>query len=165
MIQGVGVRRAVRLNSKSVQKKRTSVDFRFFVHRGRVYIPIIMRYYYLIIICIRIMGHSFSAELLKGSAKNIILAVLCEREMYGYEIIKAIRDKSNDVVRLGEGNVYPALHDLEQAGLLVSRWVELPTKIKRKYYHLTPEGRKHLKNAQEDWGVFSRAMSKIYQGV
>lgn len=111
------------------------------------------------------MGHTFSAELLKGSAKNIILAALLDREMYGYEIIKAIRDKSEDVIRLGEGNVYPALHELERAGLLASHWVEHPQTLKRKYYRLTPKGAGHLKTAQAEWGIFSNALNKIYQGI
>lgn len=111
------------------------------------------------------MGHAFSAELLKGSAKNIILAALLEREMYGYEIIKAIRDKTDEVVNLGEGNVYPALHELEHAGLLSSRWVEIPQTLKRKYYRLTPKGAKQLKTARTEWQIFSRAIDKMYQGI
>lgn len=111
------------------------------------------------------MGHPFSAELLKGSAKNIILAALLDGEMYGYEIIKAIRDKTEDVVKLGEGNVYPALHELERSGLLASRWVEAPQTLKRKYYCLTPKGESHLKTARTEWGIFSTALNKMYQGV
>jgi DNA-binding PadR family transcriptional regulator len=61
--------------------------------------------------------------------------------------------------------VYPALHELERAGLLASRWVEAPNVLKRKYYRLTPKGERHLKTAREEWGVFSSALNKMYQGI
>lgn len=104
----------------------------------------------------------FSSELLKGSTKNLILATLADKEHYGYEIVKAIRDKSEDIITLGEGSLYPALHELEKLGLLTSRWVEQEGAPDRKYYKLTKKGGKLLKQALGEWGVFTKAVNQIY---
>lgn len=106
----------------------------------------------------------FSSELLKGSAKNLILATLSKHEMYGYEIIKAIRNQSEDLISLGEGSMYPALHELEKNGLLSSRWVQQENDAPdRKYYHLTKKGRVALGVAKKEWRLFSGAVNAIYQ--
>lgn len=104
----------------------------------------------------------FSSELLKGSTKNLILATLSEKEMYGYEIVKTVRDKSQDIITLGEGSMYPALHELEKLGLLTSRWVAQDGTPDRKYYKLTKKGGKLLKQALGEWRVFTKAVNQIY---
>lgn len=108
------------------------------------------------------MSKNFSSELLKGSVKHIILSVLSNEDMYGYDIIKAIEAKSGAVIVLGEGNVYPALHELEKKGYLSSYWVKQKTGPDRKYYHVTRKGKKELDKGLKSWLVFSRALQSIY---
>ncbi len=105
----------------------------------------------------------FSSELLKGSTKNLILSVLSGKKMYGYEIIKAIKDESDDLITLGEGSVYPALHELESRGLLTSNWVAQNNLPDRKYYTLTKKGGREFKAAAAEWKLFAGAVNKIYR--
>lgn len=83
--------------------------------------------------------------------------------MYGYEIVKMIGDKSNDLIILGEGSMYPALHELEKREYLKSYWVEQSGSPNRKYYKITRKGRKNLKNALDEWSIFQKAVNKVYK--
>ncbi len=103
----------------------------------------------------------FSKELIKGSTKNLILAVLKDGEMYGYQIIKSIADQSQEALQFGEGSIYPALHEMEKLGLLSSHWVPQEGKPDRKYYKLTPEGSQALAQGVKDWREFSHAVNHV----
>ncbi len=105
----------------------------------------------------------FSSELLKGATKNLILSVLSEREMYGYEIVKTIREKSDDLLTLGEGSVYPALHELEKRQYLKSYWMEQEGVPDRKYYTITKKGKKAHQDAMKEWSLFQGAVNKVYK--
>lgn len=99
-------------------------------------------------------------ELLKGSSDIIILAVLSDEPLYGYEIAKRIKSQSADVLAMGEGTLYPLLHRLEEARLLESFWKEAGGR-KRKYYGLTAAGKKILSEKTAEWGQFTKAMNAI----
>jgi DNA-binding PadR family transcriptional regulator len=101
-------------------------------------------------------------ELLKGSSDIIILAVLADEPLYGYEIAKRIKSQSTDILAMGEGTLYPLLHRLEQARLLESFWKEIDGR-KRKYYGLTGAGKKMLSEKTAEWGQFTKAMNAIMQ--
>lgn len=103
----------------------------------------------------------FSRELIKGSTKNLALAVLAEGELYGYQIVKAIREKSGDMLEYGEGSIYPALHSLEKAGMLKAKWVAQESGPDRKYYTLTKKGKKALKDRVAEWKEFAGAVDKV----
>lgn len=103
----------------------------------------------------------FPAELLKGSTKNLILAILSEQPLYGYEIVKRIQRKSAGALVLGEGSMYPALHALEKSGYIIGQWEESPEGRERKYYSLTRKGRKQLKEGIAAWKQFTLAVNKI----
>ena len=75
----------------------------------------------------------FNKELLKGSTNLLVLSVLENENMYGYEMIKKIKAKSENVFEFQEGTLYPILHKLEEKGLISSYWDETGSK-KRKYY-------------------------------
>lgn len=107
----------------------------------------------------------FTSELLKGSTKNLILAAVSKTEMYGYEIVKEIRDQSDDIITLGEGSIYPALHELEKLGFLTSRWESQEGTPDRKYYRITRKGKKLLEKAIGEWRIFSKAINQIYGAV
>ena len=107
----------------------------------------------------------FSTELIKGSTKNLILAVLADGERYGYQIVKEIREKSGELLEFGEGSIYPALHSLEQDGTLHSRWVSQESTPDRKYYSLTKKGKRALKQQLGEWRAFSGAVNKVFRGL
>ena len=103
-------------------------------------------------------------ELLKGSTNLLVLSVLENENMYGYEMIKKIRLESENVFEFQEGTLYPILHKLEEKGLISSYWEEFCGK-KRKYYAITEDGKKHLKSKKEEWKLFSAKINQVIGGV
>ena len=103
-------------------------------------------------------------ELLKGSTTMLILEMLKNENMYGYQMIKKLSEKSEDVFELKEGTLYPILHGLEEEGLITSYWDETTAK-KRKYYSITEKGKKQLKEKKEEWKIFSNGINKVIGGV
>ncbi len=101
-------------------------------------------------------------ELLKGTLKSLLLALMQDGDKYGYQIIRELKERSHEVLDTGEGSVYPALHALEQKKFLKSYWQEQPEGPPRKYYALTHKGSKELASAKHDWHVFSKAVHDIY---
>lgn len=85
-------------------------------------------------------------ELSKGSSSLLVLSVLGTGDMYGYQIIKEIEQRSEFVFSFKEGTLYPILHGFEQEGLVKSYWQDGERGKRRKYYHITDRG---LKNAQQ----------------
>ena len=78
-------------------------------------------------------------DVLRGISETVILKLLSERSMYGYEIIKLVNERTDGAFQWKEGTLYPCLHRLEEAGLISSSW-ELVTNKPRKYYSLTKKG-------------------------
>lgn len=103
-------------------------------------------------------------ELLKGSTTMLILEMLKNENMYGYQMIKKLSEKSEDVFELKEGTLYPILHTLEEDCLITSYWDETTAK-KRKYYAITEKGKKQLKEKKEEWKIFSNGINKVIGGV
>lgn len=99
-------------------------------------------------------------ELLKGSSDILLLKVLADQPLYGYEIAKRIKALSDQVLKMGEGTLYPLLHRLEQAKLLESFWQDANGR-KRKYYQLTARGRQVLEDKTAEWKTFSKAINSI----
>lgn len=100
-------------------------------------------------------------DLRKGSARVLILAMLAEKPMYGYQIAKELKRRSKGYFAFKEGTLYPALHGLEKEGLLTSQWEVVDKGPSRKYYHLTQEGRKVLAAGTKEWATFSRSLLRI----
>ena len=103
-------------------------------------------------------------ELLKGSTNLLVLSVLENENMYGYEMIKKIKLQSENVFEFQEGTLYPILHKLEEKGWISSYWDEFSGK-KRKYYSITEDGKKHLKSKKEEWKIFSTKVNQVIGGV
>ena len=99
-------------------------------------------------------------ETLKGHLELLLLATITSGATHGYAIIKALRERSGELLDLPDGTMYPALHRLESAGLLVSGWSEGGGRRKR-IYELTPAGREALERARSEWGTFTRAVDSI----
>ena len=103
-------------------------------------------------------------ELLKGSTTMLVLDLLKNQNMYGYEMIKKLKEKSENVFELKEGTLYPILHSLEEEGLISSYWDDTTGK-KRKYYAITIKGKKSLKEKNEEWKIFSESVNRVIGGV
>ena len=103
-------------------------------------------------------------ELLKGSTTMLILNLLKKEDMYGYQMIKKLKETSEDVFELKEGTLYPILHTLEEKRYITSYWDESSSK-KRKYYSITNEGRKLLKEKKEEWRTFRDGVNQVVGGV
>ena len=99
-------------------------------------------------------------NLVQGSMGMMLMKLLSEKDMYGYEMIEALREKSNQVFELKAGTMYPLLHSLEEKGYL-SAYEEDSTGKKRKYYHLTASGKKTLEMKTEEWKGYSGAVINV----
>jgi PadR family transcriptional regulator, regulatory protein PadR len=104
---------------------------------------------------------AFDRELLKGSIALLILRLLSERDMYGYEIIQESARRSNDAFEFKEGTLYPALHQLHKRGYLRSEWRVGKNGKQRKYYGLTAAGQKVARRSQRDWLLFTKTVNAI----
>ena len=102
---------------------------------------------------IRIMNN----EALKGHLDLLLLAVLENGPAHGYAVIEALRKRSGGTFDLPEGTIYPALHRLEDQGLLGSTWSEEGVRRKR-VYQLTAKGLEALSHRRGEWRAFSRAI-------
>jgi PadR family transcriptional regulator PadR len=102
-------------------------------------------------------------ELIKGSFDSLILCLLDQQPMYGYQIIKELERKSEGYFRFKEGTLYPALHRLEQGGLIEGKWQMLPNGRQRRYYHITEKGLHSLETKRNQWLDFLAAMNLIIQ--
>ena len=102
--------------------------------------------------------------MLKGHLDAIVLAALEAGPAHGYAIIEAIKRGSASTFDLPEGTVYPALHRLEQAGLLASSWTTPPSGRKRRVYSLTKGGASALAERRKAWGRFSLAVDALLKG-
>ena len=103
-------------------------------------------------------------SLLSGSTAMLLLRLLEEKDMYGYEMVEMLRRRSNDVFELKAGTLYPLLHGLEEKRLLSVYEKEAGGKV-RKYYSLTREGRNALKRKKEEWHAYADAVGRVIGGV
>jgi PadR family transcriptional regulator PadR len=101
------------------------------------------------------------SQLLKGTVPYLVLSVLKDGQLYGYEIAQLIRQRSGAQLAPSEGSLYPALHRLEQQGALVAEWREGDRGPRRRYYQLTPLGGKLLAEASAQWEAFSSVIARV----
>jgi PadR family transcriptional regulator, regulatory protein PadR len=100
-------------------------------------------------------------DLVQGTLDLLILKVLALEPMHGWAIAQRIRQISNDVLHVGQGSLYPALHKLEQQGWIEAEWGESDNNRRAKYYRLTRDGRRALKDEAAQWERLSAAISGI----
>jgi transcriptional regulator len=103
----------------------------------------------------------FSRELKKGSTELLVLALIEDRPRHGYDIGKRIESGSNGRLTFRIGSLYPILVRLEDKGLITGRWIEKPGERRRRYYKLTPEGRKALARERSLWTEFVVTVNRI----
>lgn len=99
-------------------------------------------------------------SLISGSMTMLILRLLDEKDMYGYEMIESLREKSENVFELKAGTLYPLLHTLEEKQFVSSYEMEVLGKI-RKYYSITRDGRAHLEEKRTQWQEYSKAVTNV----
>jgi DNA-binding PadR family transcriptional regulator len=103
------------------------------------------------------------AEALKGHLDLLLLAVVAASPGHGYAIAEALRAKSETVIDLAEGTLYPALHRLEGAGLISGRWSEVNGR-RRREYQLTTKGARSLAQKHREWHLFARSVYAVVGG-
>lgn len=102
-----------------------------------------------------------SSELLKGTMSTIILSLLAEKgKLYGYEMVQLVKERSEEKILLKDGSLYPALHKLEAEGLIKSEIVYVGSRV-RKYYHLTPMGKKKSIDYSQELKRFFTIIEKL----
>ena len=103
-------------------------------------------------------------EALKGHLDALLLAVVAKEPAHGYAILERLRERSGGAFDLPEGTIYPALHRLEDAGLLKSSWAPGATR-RRRVYAVTARGRRALGSARGEWRAFSQAVDSVLGGA
>src|SRR3984957_6388694 len=107
--------------------------------------------------------HGLQGDLVKGTLDVLILKSLSRGRMHGYAIAETIQNTSDEVLRVDEGALYPALHRLELRGLLSAEWGISDNNRRAKYYRLTATGKKHLMQEAEYWRRMSGAIARVLQ--
>lgn len=97
----------------------------------------------------------------KGSAELLVLSLLEDQPRHGYDICRLIQLRSGGALKFHVTSLYPLLHRLEEDGWINGRWVEKPEQRRRRYYQLTPQGRKALRAKQQGWRDFVAAIGRI----
>ncbi len=102
-------------------------------------------------------------DLKRGSTTTIVLTVLRDGPLHGYQIAREIERRSDGYFDCKEGTLYPALHKLEREGLLRGEWRPAGEQRKRKYYALTAAGERHLTASVEEWRSFATRLLTIIE--
>jgi PadR family transcriptional regulator PadR len=100
-------------------------------------------------------------ELMRGAGPVAVMQLLARREMYGYEIADALAQRSDGILDMGHSTLYPLLYNLEGKGLITSREAESESGRFRRYYSLTPAGRKALTAQRDQWRALGRAFREL----
>jgi len=100
-------------------------------------------------------------DLRRGSTKVLVLSLLAQEPMYGYQIAKELERRSEGYFDFKEGTLYPLLHRMEKEGLVKGAWQVVEKGPSRKYYHITEEGERILEKSAAEWATFSQRLLKI----
>ena len=100
-------------------------------------------------------------EFIKGNIDSLLLSLIAQQPMYGYQIIKELENRSQGYFKFKEGTLYPALHRLEKKGLVEGTWQVLTGCRQRRYYHITDKGRQVFADEMSQWRDFLTAMNLI----
>jgi transcriptional regulator len=102
-----------------------------------------------------------STDLLQGTLDLLILQTLSSGAMHGWGVAQRIQQVSQDVLQIGQGSLYPALHRLEYKGWIRANWGSSENNRKAKFYSLTPTGRRHLEAELRTWDRLSAAVALV----
>ena len=101
------------------------------------------------------------SQLLKGAMAYLVLSVLRDGELYGYQIAALIRDRSQGAFAPSEGSLYPTLHRLEADGALMATWRAGDRGPRRRWYRITPAGNAMLTSHAREWDEFRGAIARV----
>ncbi|RPI88106.1 MAG: PadR family transcriptional regulator [Chloroflexi bacterium] len=104
---------------------------------------------------------TFNKELKRGTLEMVLLQLLSEQQMYGYELASTLEERGGSLFRIKEGTLYPVLYRLENADYIESRWETLERGVPRKYYRLTPAGAAYLAARIAEWKEFSKSINQL----
>ena len=103
--------------------------------------------------------------LLSGTTMLLLLSLLSEKDCYGYEIIRELKELSEDVFQFKEGTLYPVLHKMEADGYVKSYRQEAENGKTRTYYQITGLGNEQLKTERENWNEYARGVVRVAGGT
>jgi PadR family transcriptional regulator PadR len=103
------------------------------------------------------------SDLLQGTLDLLILRTLNTGPMHGWGIALRIQQVSRDVLQVNQGSLYPALHRLEQQGLIAAQWGNSENNRQAKFYELTKSGRKQLAEETRSWERLSDAVARVLE--
>ena len=101
-------------------------------------------------------------DLVAASSTPLVLAILAEQDSYGYAIMKRVRELSKGRMEWTDGMLYPVLHRLERLGHIEARWEVSESGRRRKYYRITPRGRKQLAEERRQWQAVDATLRGIW---
>lgn len=101
------------------------------------------------------------ARIKRGSGELAILALLDQEPLYGYEISKRIAQVTGAVLQFNLASLYPLLYRMEKRGWVKGKWEQAKSGRERRYYHLTPKGKKQLAPLREEWSRFFQALHRL----
>lgn len=107
---------------------------------------------------------AINKSLLTGSTAMLILKLLDDRDMYGYQMIEELAKRSDNTFSLKAGTLYPLLHTLEEQGMINSYDENADSARIRKFYSITKKGRLLLEEKRDEWNAFSAAINQVLQG-
>lgn len=102
-------------------------------------------------------------ELMKGSIDVLLLSLISNQDLYGYEMTKRLKKLSNEMYDMSEGTLYPALRRMERKEWISSYWSQHGS-TRRKYYTLTDKGKNELERKRKDWNNLNELMNRTYKG-
>jgi PadR family transcriptional regulator, regulatory protein PadR len=105
--------------------------------------------------------NALARELKRGSTELLILALLEERDRHGYELARLIDERSLGAISFHAASLYPTLYRMEDKDLIEGRWVEKAGQRRRRYYKVTPAGRKTLARQRSVWDGFFDALNRV----
>ena len=107
----------------------------------------------------------FESQLLRGIAPTVALEILSRGPMYGYELRKAIEQRSNDILVLGKGTLYPLLYNLEAKKLVKAKWETKDSNRPKRYYSITSKGKIHLAKQKEQLAKLRTGLDLVFGRV
>lgn len=105
-----------------------------------------------------------SSEILRGHTETITLNILIKGDSYGYDITKQIHSQSEGLVNIKDATIYTALSRMEKEELITTYWGEGVGGARRKYYSITPSGKKKYKELVDDWKITVKVLNKLIGG-
>jgi PadR family transcriptional regulator, regulatory protein PadR len=107
----------------------------------------------------------FESQLLRGIAPTVVLEILSRGQMYGYELRKAIEQRSNNILVLGKGTLYPLLYNLEAQKLVKGKWEMKDSSRPKRYYSITSKGKAQLAQQKEQLQQLHTGLDYIFGGA